>query len=223
MRQLSRNSIGLDPRLNQYLVTCGDREHEVAAKIREASGRSKYAMLQISPEQGQFLAMLVKLIGARTALEVGTFYGYSALWVALALPADGKLIACDINRAWADIARRYWREAGVGDKVELRLAPAIETLQALVREGGGGRFDFAFIDADKKNYDAYYEAALVLVRSGGVIAFDNMLWRGAVADPEVSDPAVNVIRSLNAKIAGDERVDKVLLPLGDGMTVARRR
>lgn len=219
---MSRASIGLDERLNEYVVKCGDREHPVAAKIRALTARMPDASNEIAPEQGKFLAFLVKLIGVRAALEIGTFCGYSALWVALALPADGKLIACDISEEWTDIARRHWREAGVGDKIELRLAPAVATLKALEQEGRAGQFDLVFVDADKEKYEEYYERGLNLMRSGGVIVFDNMLWQGKVADPKARDRATVLIRGLNDKIAADDRVDKVMVPLGDGMMVVRK-
>jgi predicted O-methyltransferase YrrM len=219
---MTRASIGLNERLNEYLVQSGGREHPVAAKLRAETERLPSASMQIAAEQGQFLAMLVKLIGARRTIEIGTFCGYSALWVVLALPSDGKVIACDINAEWAAIGQRYWREAGVADKIELRLAPAAETLRALEANGGAGRYDFAFIDADKGGYDAYYEAALRLLRSGGVVVFDNVLWSGRVTDPSVRDADTKALRALNAKIASDARVDKVMVPIGDGMTVVRK-
>jgi caffeoyl-CoA O-methyltransferase len=219
---MSRSSIGLDERLNQYVVRSGTREHPVAAKLRAETERMPNSSMQIAAEQGQLLAMLVKLIGARRTLEVGTFCGYSALWVALALPPDGKVMACDFNPEWTAIARRYWMEAGVADKIELRLAPAAETLHALEANGGAGRFDFAFIDADKEGYDAYYESALRLLRPGGVMVFDNVLWSGRVSDPSVSDADTKALRALNAKIAADARVDKVMVPIGDGMTIVRK-
>ena len=219
---MSRETLGLDQRLNDYVVKCGEPEHPVAAKLRALTGRMPMASLQIAPEQGQFLALLAKLVGARNALEVGTFCGYSALWVALALPADGKLVACDISEEWTGIGRRHWQEAGVADKIDLRLGPAADTLEGLEKEGGAGQFDFAFIDADKGGYDDYYERALRLVRSGGVIVLDNMLWSGAVADPKARDAGTKTIRALNAKIAADRRVEKMMVPLGDGMLVARK-
>jgi predicted O-methyltransferase YrrM len=179
------------------------------------------ASLQIAPEQGAFLAFLVRLIGARRAIEIGTFCGYSALWVALAMPRDGRLIACDINAEWTAIGRRHWQEAGVADRIELKLAPAAETLADLARRQAGP-FDFVFIDADKEGYDEYYERSLGLIRPGGAIVFDNVLWRGRVADAADNDDDTRALRALNAKIAADARVDKVMLPLGDGMTAVRR-
>lgn len=220
---MSRTSIGLDERLNAYVVTCGDAEHPVATKLRERTGAMANASMQSAAEQGQFLAFLAKAIGARTALEVGTFTGYSALWVALALPDDGKLVACDVSEEWTSIGRAYWQEAGVADKIDLRLGPAAETLKKLEDDGWVDRFDFAYIDADKSGYDGYYESALRLVRPGGVIVFDNTLWSGDVADPQIRDRSTNLIRALNAKVAADDRVDKVMVPLGDGMLTVRRR
>ena len=219
---MSRETIGLDERLNSYVVECGDTEHPVAARLRALTAEMPNGSMQIAPEQGQFLAFLAKLIGARTALEIGTFCGYSALWTALALPADGTLVACDVSDEWTAIGRRHWREAGVADKIDLRIGPAAGTMKTLERDGWAGRFDFAFIDADKDGYDAYYEGALRLVRSGGLIVFDNMLRRGAVADAKVRNQATRTIRALNAKIAADGRVDKVMVPIGDGMTLTRK-
>lgn len=218
---MSRGSIGLDRRLNDYVVAGHKPEHAVLAKLRQVTGTMPMAGLQISPEQGAFLAFLVRLIGARTALEVGTFTGYSALAVALALPEEGRLVACDVNAEWTAIGQRHWQEAGVADRIDLRVAPALETLAALEAEGHADVFDFAFIDAQKSEYDAYYEAALRLVRPGGLIVFDNMLQHGDVADRSNRGSSTEAIRALNAKIAADDRVDAVLLPLGDGTTVVR--
>ena len=219
---MSRGSIGLDERLNAYVVKSHRPEHPVLAKLRKLTADMPMAGMQIAPEQGAFLAFLVRLIGARNTLEIGTFTGYSALAVALALPAEGRLVALDLNEEWTSVARAHWREAGVLDKIELRLAPANDSLATLEGEGKAGSFDFAFIDADKSGYDAYYESALRLVRPGGLIVFDNMLQDGDVADPEARGRDIDAIRALNAKIATDDRVDAILLPLGDGMTVARR-
>jgi predicted O-methyltransferase YrrM len=220
---MSRTSIGLDERLNDYVVQSGAREHPVAAKLRVMTADLPNASMQIAPEQGQLLALLAKLAGARRAIEVGTFYGYSALWVALALPAEGKVVTCDVNADWTAVAKRYWDEAGVGGKIDLRLGPASETLRTLEREGGAGRYDLSFIDADKAGYDDYYERSLRLLRAGGIVVFDNVLWSGRVIDASASDEDTRALRALNAKIARDERVDMVMLPVGDGMTVARKR
>jgi predicted O-methyltransferase YrrM len=219
---MSRGSIGLDRRLNDYIVGAHAPEHPVLARLREATGRMPAAEMQIAAEQGHFLAFLVRLIGARTTLEIGTFTGYSALAVALALPEGGRVVACDVSEEWTAIGRKHWRKAGVADRIELRLAPALTTLRALDAEGMAGRFDFAFIDAEKTEYDAYYEGCLKLVRVGGLITFDNMLQSGDVANRSAKGASVRAIRALNAKIAGDDRVDAVLLPVGDGMTLARR-
>ena len=179
--------------------------------------------MQIGADQGQFMGLLVEIMGVRNALEVGTFTGYSALAVALALPDDGRLVACDVSEEWTAIARRYWEEAGVAHKIDLRLAPALETLEGLLAEGCAGTFDFAFIDADKEGYDIYYERALELMRTGGLIALDNMLWEGKVVDPAVMDVDTQAIRAMNMKLAGDARATLSLLPIGDGLTLARKR
>ena len=220
---MSNRTIQLSDELYAYAQRVGVREPDLLRQLREETARLPQSRMQISPEQGALMAMLVGLMGARRCLEVGTFTGYSALSVALALPAEGRLVCCDLSREWTDVARRYWDSAGVADRIELRIGPAIDTLDALLAEGDADSFDFAFIDADKPNYDAYYERALRLVRPGGVIAIDNVLWSGAVIDPEDDTPDTRAIRALNDKIAGDERVDAVLVPIGDGLTLARRR
>lgn len=220
---MSNRSIQLDDALYDYLLKHSLRETDVMRRLREETAGLPGAGMQISPEQGQFMALLVELMGARRCLEVGTFTGYSALAVAQALPADGRLVACEVNEKTTAIARRYWQEAGVAGKIDLRLAPALETLDALLAEGAAGRFDFAFIDADKKSYDAYYERALRLLRKGGLVAVDNVLWDGAVTNAKADDPDTLAIRALNAKIASDQRVSCSLLPLGDGLTLAIKR
>jgi predicted O-methyltransferase YrrM len=179
--------------------------------------------MQIAPEQGQLMAFLVQLIGARKTLEIGVFTGYSSLVVALALPEDGKVVACDTSQEFTAIARHYWQKAGVTNKIDLHLAPAIETLDQLLSSGQANTFDFAFIDADKSNYDNYYERALQLVRPGGLIAIDNVLWSGSVADPEVQDTRTKAIRALNQKLHQDERITLSLIPIADGLTLALRR
>jgi predicted O-methyltransferase YrrM len=209
------------PELMDYLARVGAREHPALARCRaETQGMGGIAVMQIAPEQGAFLAMLVKLIGARRCLEVGVFTGYSALAVALALPPDGRLVALDVSKDFTDRARGYWRAAEVDGKIDLRLGPGLDSLDRMIADGEGP-FDFAFVDADKANYDNYYERALRLVRPGGLIAFDNMLWSGAVADPGVTDPDTSALRALNAKIHGDARVDMALATVGDGVMLAR--
>ncbi|MBV8798390.1 MAG: class I SAM-dependent methyltransferase [Alphaproteobacteria bacterium] len=205
-----------------YLVRTGAREHPVLTKCREETARHPSAGMQIGPDQGAVMALLAQLIGARRYLEVGTFTGYSALAVALALPSDGKAICCDVSKEYTDLARAYWEEAGVASKIELRLGPALETLDRIIAEGEPP-FDFAFIDADKQGYDAYYERALKLVRSGGLIALDNMLWSGEVADPSNADHTAVTLGALNQKIHDDPRVDMALLAIGDGVMLARKR
>jgi predicted O-methyltransferase YrrM len=212
-----------DP-LKAYIREVSLREPEILARLRAETAKLEDAMMQISPEQGQFMALLVDTLGARRCLEVGTFTGYSALAVALALPQDGKLIACDVSEEWTSIGRRYWAEAGVAHKIDLRLGPAAETLDRLVQGGQAGSFDFAFIDADKPNYDTYYERSLTLLRPGGIVAIDNVLWGGSVIKPEKDkDTNTLAIRALNRKIKDDARVTISLLTIGDGLTLARKR
>jgi predicted O-methyltransferase YrrM len=199
------------------------RESPAAKALRTETATLRWAMMQISPEQGALMQLLVRLIGARRTLEVGTFTGYSALVVAEALPADGRVVACDVSQEWTDIGRKHWQAAGVAEKIDLRLAPAVTTLDGLITHGAAGTFDFAFIDADKSNYDAYYERALTLLRSGGLIGIDNTLWSGAVVDSSRTDDDTVAIRAINAKVYRDDRVDMVLTPIGDGLTLARKR
>ena len=220
---MSRVSIGLDEALNDYLVEAQPPEHPALKALGAATAKLPMANLQIAPEQAALLAFVARLAGARNALEIGTFTGYSALAVALVLPEGGKLVACDLSEEWTSIGKPYWQRAGVAAKIDLRLGRALDTLAALEREGRAGDFDFAFIDADKTGYDAYYEHCLKLVRPGGVIAFDNMLQGGRVADRRARGADTVAVRALNAKIAADERVDRVLVPVGDGMTFVRRR
>lgn len=211
------------PQLFDYLHSVSLREPEALRQLREETSRLPHAGMQIDPEQGQLMALLARLVGARRCLEIGTFTGYSALWVALALPADGRIIACDINPETTALAQRHWQRAGVSDKITLRLGPALATLDALRAAGEDGAFDFAFIDADKENYDGYYERVLQLLRPGGLVLIDNVLWGGAVADPADRDPSTRALRALNRKIHEDQRVDASLLAIGDGMTLARKR
>jgi predicted O-methyltransferase YrrM len=206
-----------------YVNTVIHRETPVQQRLRTETEAMPEAGMQIGADQGAFLAMLVRLIGARRTLEIGTFTGYSALAVAAALPADGKLIACDVSTEWTAIAKRYWAEAGVAGRIDLRIAPARDTLAALLKEGGADSFDFAFIDADKTGYDAYYEACLKLVRRGGLVAFDNVLWSGKVADPDNHEADTEALRKLNLKIRDDARVDAGLVTIGDGVMLARRK
>lgn len=211
-----------DP-IEEYVDRFGSRETPARQRLRAETAKLPQAGMQIGADQGALMALLIRVIGARRALEVGTFTGYSAMAVAEALPPDGRLITCDISEEWTAVARRSWRDAELDDKIELRLGDARATLAALQREAGLGSFDFAFIDADKSGYDHYYEACLQLVRSGGLILIDNVLWSGKVADPEVRDQDTVAIRELNAKIATDTRVEACLLTVGDGVMVARKR
>jgi predicted O-methyltransferase YrrM len=209
--------------VEEYVSSLISRESPVQRQLREETAALPEAGMQIGADQGALLALLVRLLGAHRALEVGTFTGYSALTVAAALPDDGKLITCDISEEWTAVARRHWKAAGVAQKIELRLGPALETLQELLDRSGPGCFDFAFIDADKPAYDAYYEACLRLIRPGGLIALDNMLWSGAVTDPADEEPSTRALRALNLKIRDDPRVDACLLTVGDGVMLATPR
>jgi caffeoyl-CoA O-methyltransferase len=209
--------------LYDYLLQASLREPPLLAELRAETAKLPLAAMQISPEQGQFMAFLVETIGARRTIEIGTFTGYSALCVALALPSGGKVIACDVSEEYTAIGRRYWSRAGVADKIDLHLAPALDTLRGLLADGAAGSIDFAFIDADKREYDGYYEAVLKLMRPGGIIAVDNVLWDGAVADPAKQDDDTRAIRALNEKLKADSRVSLSLLPIGDGVTLLRKR
>jgi len=220
---MSTRTLPLDDALYDYLLAASLREPPVLERLRAETSGMTDALMQISPEQGQFMALLIKLIGARRCLEVGTFTGYSSLAVALALPDDGRILACDIDEDFTAVARRYWHEAGVAEKIDLRLAPALETLQAEIEAGAAGTYDFAFIDADKENYAGYFEACLTLLRRGGLMAVDNVLWSGKPAQPDADDELTEAIRAFNAQLHVDERVDISLLPLGDGLTLARKR
>jgi caffeoyl-CoA O-methyltransferase len=209
--------------VHDYILSVSLREPDILRRLRAETSALSRAYMQIAPEQGQFLGLLVELMGARRAIEIGTFTGYSALAIALHLPPDGRLIACDISADWPAIGRPYWEEAGVAERIDLRIAPGLETLDALIAEGGTGTFDFIFIDADKDAYDAYYERALVLLRQGGLIAADNVLWQGKVADPMNDEPATVAIRAFNEMVHGDARVSLSLIPITDGITLARKR
>lgn len=220
---MSNKTLNLDADLYRYLQLASLREPEVLQALREKTAELPLAVMQVSPEQGQFMALLVRLLGARRCLEVGVFTGYSALAVALALPKDGRLVGCDIEVGYTDVAQRYWRKAGVEDKITLHLAPAVDTLQALIDAGESDSYDFAFIDADKTSYRRYYEQCLTLLRPGGLVAIDNVLWGGAVADASNNEADTVAIRELNDFIATDERVDISMVPIGDGLTLARKR
>ncbi|MEL6247176.1 MAG: class I SAM-dependent methyltransferase [Cyanobacteria bacterium J06627_15] len=220
---MAEKLLSLDDRLIHYLRSVSVREPEILQQLRAETAQHPMAVMQVSPEQGQLMALLVQLIGAKKTLEVGVFTGYSSLVVALALPDEGQIVACDVSEDYTAIARRYWQAAGVENKIDLRIAPATETLQQLIDEGQGETFDFAFIDADKSGYDRYYEQCLKLVRTGGLIAIDNVLWSGRVADPDTADNRTKKIRALNQKIYEDERVDISLVPIADGLTLARKR
>lgn len=220
---MTNKTLELDNRLYDYLLSVSLREPEILRQLREETANHPMGRMQIAPDQGQFMALLVQLIGAKKVLEIGVFTGYSSLVVALALPSDGKIIACDISEEDTNIARRYWEKAGVTDKIELRLAPALQTLDELIAAGEINSFDFVFIDADKKNYPEYYERALQLVRSGGLIAIDNVLWSGKVADSEIQDGQTQAIRNFNEKLHQDERVTLSLVSIADGLTLALKR
>ena len=218
---MSNEFLALSELLYAYIMNNSLREPDVLRRLREETlATNPHAGMAISPVQGQFMMFLLKLIGAKKTLEVGVFTGYSSICTALAIPADGQVYACDVSEEWTSVARRYWVEAGVSDKITLKLAPANETLDALLADGHAGTFDFAFIDADKSNYDGYYERALKLVRKGGLLVFDNMLWYGKVADLSVADEDTAALRALNAKLHGDERVFASLIAVGDGMNLA---
>ena len=220
---MSISTISLSKELRKYLLDVSVREPDVLKRLREETMKMEYSRMQTSPEQGAFMAFLVELIGAHRTLEIGVFTGYSTLAVALALHEDGQITACDINKEWTDIARRYWEEAGVTHKIDLQIAPAIDTLDSLIADGKGESYDFAFIDADKVNYNGYFERALKLVRSGGIIAIDNVLWGGSVIDEQQQDADTRAIRSLNEKVYRDKRVTISMVPIGDGLTLACKR
>jgi caffeoyl-CoA O-methyltransferase len=212
-----------DERTYQYLLRVSVREPEIAGRLREETQQLKNAQMQIGPDQGQFMQLLVQLLRAQKTLEVGVFTGYSALWVAMGLPDHGRVIACDISEEYTAVAQRYWKQAGVDQKIDLRLGPALVTLDELVKTGQAGTFDFAFIDADKTNYENYYERALQLLRVGGLIAIDNTIWSGRVADPNERDTDTVAIRRLNENLFGDERITLSMLTVGDGLTLAMKR
>lgn len=220
---MANASMGLPADLEQYLVKHGVREPELLARLRDETALIPQHNMQIAPEQGALLALLIELTGAKRCLEIGTFTGYSSLVVALAMPPDGTIVCCDVSEEWTAVARRYWAEAGVADRVDLRLAPALETLDQLLADGAEGTFDFAFVDARKSEYPDYHERVVRLLRSGGLAAYDNVLWGGAVADESRQDEDTLAIRRLNDRLATDERVTIAMLPLADGVTLARKR
>ncbi len=221
---MSRRTLSLDDNLYDYLIAHSVREHPAQTALREVTRTHPHAQMQISPEQGQFMQVLVRLLGAKRTIEVGVFTGYSALTVALALPDGGSVLACDINDDYTKIGQPFWQQAGVSEKIQLVLAPAKDTLAARLAAGEAGRYDFAFIDADKAGYDAYYESCLALLRRGGLIAIDNTLWSGAVARPcKEGDADTAALQALNKKLHADERIDLSMLPIGDGLTLARKR
>lgn len=220
---MSRRTLNITDELYDYILSVSVRESDTLRRLREETAGLPEAGMQISPEQGQLMRLLCELVGVQRAVEVGTFTGYSSICIAETLPEDGRIVCCDLSAEWTRIARRYWKEAGVESKVDLRLGPALETLDALLEAGGRGAYDFAFVDADKESYEAYYERCLSLVRVGGLVAFDNVLWGGSVARPEDQRPGTLAIRRLNGRLRDDERISLSLVPIGDGLTLARKR
>lgn len=220
---MEKGSLGLGDELYDYLLKVSLREANVLRRLREETAAMPRSIMQISPDQGQFMALMVELMGATRCIEVGVFTGYSSLAVALALPSEGRITACDISEEYTAVARRYWAEAGVAHKIDLRLAPALETLDGLISDGATGTYDFAFIDAEKTEYADYYERLLTLLRPGGLILIDNVLWSGRVADPEIDSDDTVAIRAFNEKLMADERVSLSMLALADGLTLARKR
>jgi caffeoyl-CoA O-methyltransferase len=229
---MEKNDIQISKELYQYMLSTSLREHDALIALREVTAKKSNAIMQIPPEQGQFMALLLKMLGATKTLEIGTYTGYSTLSVALAMPDDSVTVTCDINSEWANIGREYWKKAGVENKIDLRIGPALETLDELISQGQKGTFDFAFIDADKVNYDGYYERSLELLRPGGLIAIDNVFLFGSVVDPELLDEDLKAMisiedilamRTLNEKLKNDERVDLSMLPIADGLTLVRKK
>lgn len=220
---MTGKTIRMDDVLYDYLLRVSLREPPLWAQLREQTAQLSMARMQISPEQGQFMGLLTRLLGVTRALEIGVFTGYSSLCVADAMADHGRLIACDTNEEWTATARGFWQAAGVAHRIDLRLAPALQTMDELLAQGQGGQFDLVFIDADKSNYDGYYERALQLLRPGGVVLVDNVLWSGQVADPDQQDEDTRAIRALNEKVHADQRVDLSMLPMADGLTLARKR
>jgi predicted O-methyltransferase YrrM len=220
---MSNVSVGLASDLHAYLLRYGVREPEILRRLREETATLPQHDMQIAPEQGALMAMLVRLLGAKRCIELGTFTGYSSLVVALALPSDGRIVCCDVSEEWTSVARRYWAEAGVAERVDLRLAPALETLDGLLAGGASGTYDFAFIDASKREYPDYHERIVRLLRPGGLAVYDNVFWDGDVLDESKTDPDTLGVRRLNERLAADERVDVSMIPVADGLTLARKR
>ena len=220
---MTNRSLNLDNSLYQYLLDHSVRETDLMRELRAVTAQQEMSRMQIAPEQGQFMALLVELTRAERIIEIGTFTGYSALCMAQAMPRQGELLCCDLSSEWTDIGRQFWERAGVADRIKLAIAPALETLDKLIKDGNSGQFDMAFIDADKTNYLEYFERCLILLRRDGLLMFDNTLWSGAVADPEDQDEDTQALRALNDKLFRDERVTISLLPIGDGLTLARKR
>ena len=220
---MSNKSINLTDNLYQYLLDASLREPESLKSLREETAKLPSANMQIAPEQGQFMALLVQLMGAKKTIEVGVYTGYSALAVAMALPYDGQILACDISEEYTAVARRYWQQAKVANKIDLHLAPATETLEQRIDEGEDSTFDFAFIDADKGNYTKYFDLCFELLRPGGLIAIDNVLWNGAVIDQQNQDADTCAIRTFNQQLLSDDRVDISMVPIADGLTLARKK
>jgi predicted O-methyltransferase YrrM len=220
---MTKQTTGLEKTLADYIQSISLREPDILKQLREETAKLSMARMQISPEQGQLMALLVQLMGAKKTLEIGVFIGYSALAVALALPVDGKVIACEISEEYTAIAKDFWGRAGVLEKIDLRIAPALETLEKLITEGEAGSFDLAFIDADKRNYENYYERVLTLLRPGGLILIDNVLWSGKVADPTITDKQTQAIREFNQKLHQDSRISLSLIAIADGLTLALKR
>ncbi|MGH8280821.1 MAG: class I SAM-dependent methyltransferase [Gammaproteobacteria bacterium] len=219
---MSNRTISMTDQLYEYLLKVSLREPPILKRLREETAKHPKHNMQISPEQGQFMRLLVRLMGASRCIEVGVFTGYSSLSVALALPDEGRIIACDVSEEFTAVARRYWKEAGVERKIELRLAPATETLDAMLKRGEQGRYDFAFIDADKSNYLNYYERVIKLLRPGGVVAVDNVLWSGSVIDKKDKSEDTQAIRKFNETLHADRRIELSMVPIGDGLTLARK-
>jgi predicted O-methyltransferase YrrM len=220
---MARTSFGVSDDIHAYILRHGVREPAIFRRLREETAALPQAGMQIAPDQGAFLAMLVGIIAPKRALELGTFTGYSSLAIATAMPPDGVLVCCDVSDEWTSVARRYWAEAGVTERVDLRLGPALATLDALLAGGGAGTFDFAFIDASKREYPDYHERVVQLLRQGGLAVYDNVLWGGSVVDESQADEDTVGIRRLNERIGRDERVEVSMIPVGDGLTLARKR